>query len=67
MLSTTVGTGTSTEIRQYVFFEEFTSGKMVGCMQARESTVESTAKRIATEMDVEFGQESACSEHRTRA
>ncbi|KAK0190638.1 P-loop containing nucleoside triphosphate hydrolase protein [Armillaria mellea] len=51
------GTGKTTQIPQFVAYSDLphSKGKLVACTQPRRVTVLSVAKRVADEMDVQFG------------
>ncbi|KKA29806.1 hypothetical protein TD95_003085 [Thielaviopsis punctulata] len=53
------GSGKTTQIPQYVVFDELPqlSGKMVACTQPRRVAAMSVAARVADEMDVKLGEE----------
>jgi pre-mRNA-splicing factor ATP-dependent RNA helicase DHX15/PRP43 len=53
------GSGKTTQIPQYVLYDELPQlkGKMVACTQPRRVAAMSVAQRVADELDVELGQE----------
>ncbi|PFH58922.1 hypothetical protein XA68_13049 [Ophiocordyceps unilateralis] len=53
------GSGKTTQIPQYVVYDEFPqqSGKLIACTQPRRVAAMSVAQRVADEMDVTLGQE----------
>lgn len=57
MLSSQTGSGKTTQIPQFVFFDEYASGKIVACTQPRRIAAISAARRVASEMDVKLGEE----------
>lgn len=57
MLSSEKGSGTTTQIPQFVLFDEYASGMMVACTQPRKVAAAAAAERVASEMDVNLGEE----------
>jgi pre-mRNA-splicing factor ATP-dependent RNA helicase DHX15/PRP43 len=57
LVSSETGSGKTTQIPQFVFFDEYASGKMVACTQTRRIAATSVARRVASEMDVKLGEE----------
>lgn len=57
MVSSDTGSGKTTQIPQFVHFDEYTSGKVVTCTQPRQLAAIEVAERVAAEMDVELGVE----------
>ncbi|KAM0421115.1 hypothetical protein ACHAPT_011186 [Fusarium lateritium] len=51
------GTGKTTQIPQFVLFDEWESGLKVACTQPRRLAASSVARRVAQEMAVPLGQE----------
>ncbi|KAI9569993.1 hypothetical protein HD554DRAFT_2204179 [Boletus coccyginus] len=53
------GSGKTTQIPQFVKFSDrpHTKGKIVTCMQPRRVAAMSVPKRVADEMDVQFGRQ----------
>ena len=51
------GSGKTTQIPQFLLHELNAKGGMIGCTQPRRVAAMSVARRVAEEMDVEFGQE----------
>jgi pre-mRNA-splicing factor ATP-dependent RNA helicase DHX15/PRP43 len=51
--------GKTTQIPQFVFFDEYASRKIVVCTQPRRIAAVSAARRVASEMDVNIGEEVA--------
>ncbi|KAK0634658.1 P-loop containing nucleoside triphosphate hydrolase protein [Bombardia bombarda] len=53
------GSGKTTQIPQYVLFDELPhkTGKLIACTQPRRVAAMSVAQRVANELDVELGQE----------
>ncbi|KAH8879245.1 P-loop containing nucleoside triphosphate hydrolase protein [Thozetella sp. PMI_491] len=56
VLSSDTGLGKTTQIPQFVLYDEFSGGKMVACTQPRRLAAISVAKRVAEEMDVPLGE-----------
>lgn len=57
MLSSETGSGKTTQIPQFVFFDEYGSGKMVACTQPRRIAATSVARRVASEMEIKLWEE----------
>ena len=57
MLSSETGAGKTTQIPQFILFDEFSSGLAVACTQPRRLAAISVARRVAQEMDVDLGSE----------
>ena len=57
VLSSETRSGKITQIPQFVFFDEYASGKIVACTQPRKIVATSLAGRVASEMDVKLGEE----------
>lgn len=53
------GSGKTTQIPQYVLYDElpYQTGKLIACTQPRRVAAMSVAQRVASELDVELGQE----------
>ncbi|KAK3683680.1 pre-mRNA splicing factor ATP-dependent RNA helicase PRP43 [Podospora appendiculata] len=53
------GSGKTTQIPQYVLFDElpFQTGKLIACTQPRRVAAMSVAQRVANELDVKLGEE----------
>ncbi|KAM7206194.1 P-loop containing nucleoside triphosphate hydrolase protein [Rhypophila sp. PSN 637] len=53
------GSGKTTQIPQYVLFDElpYQTGKLIACTQPRRVAAMSVAQRVANELDVELGEE----------
>ncbi|KAM5348812.1 hypothetical protein ACJ41O_008635 [Fusarium nematophilum] len=49
------GCGKTTQLSQFILFDEFNSGKMVACTQPRRIAATSVAQRVAREMEVPLG------------
>lgn len=58
MLSGDAASGKTTQIPQYILFDEWASGKMIACTQVRSLDAVSAAYRVAEEMDVELSKAS---------
>lgn len=56
ILSSDTGLGKTTQIPQFVLFDEWESGKVVACTQPRRIAASSVARRVAEELDVELGE-----------
>lgn len=57
VLTSDTGGGKTTQIPQFVLFDEYASKKRVACTQPRRLAASSVATRVAAEMDVTLGQE----------
>ncbi|CVK88628.1 related to ATP-binding protein PRP16 [Fusarium mangiferae] len=57
VLMSETGSGTTTQAPQFVWYDEYASGKVVACTQTRRLAANSAASRVADEMGVTLGQE----------
>ncbi|KAF5605333.1 pre-mrna splicing factor rna helicase [Fusarium subglutinans] len=51
------GSGKTTQVPQFVWYDEYASGKIVACTQPRRLAATSVASRVADEMGVTLGEE----------
>ncbi|KAF4500521.1 ATP-binding PRP16 [Fusarium agapanthi] len=57
VLSSETGSGKTTQIPQFVFWDEYASKKRIICTQTRRLAAASTAQRVSEEMDAKLGEE----------
>jgi pre-mRNA-splicing factor ATP-dependent RNA helicase DHX15/PRP43 len=61
VLTSEIGSEKTTQIPQWILYDEFTSDKLVACTQPRRLAAVDAAAQVAAEMDVKLGEEVGCS------
>lgn len=61
VITSEIGSEKTTQIPQWILYDDFTSDKLVACTQPRRLAAVDAAAQVAAEMDVKLGEEVGCS------